>query len=203
MRPFQLTIHNLTKTYQDLEIWNNLNLTLESGRRYCLMGASGSGKTTLFRILLGLEHADSGSFSLTPRPDERLVAVFQENRLCESFSPLENVLLTAQSAYSRDQIYEELCRLLPEEAVTRPVSTLSGGMKRRVSIARAVLAPSCGILMDEPFTGLDDDTKKLVISYIKEKTCKKLLVISTHQEEDVSLLDGELLRLFDPVCHEV
>lgn len=196
MKPFQLTIHNLTKTYNNLEIWQNLNLTLESGRIYCLMGASGSGKTTLLRILLGLEHADSGSFRLTPQPDERLVAVFQEDRLCESFSPLENVLLTAGTVCSRSQIYHELCRLLPEEAITRPVSTLSGGMKRRVSIARAILTPSCGILMDEPFTGLDEDTRKLVISYIKEKTAPKLLLVSTHQEEDVALLDGVLLRLF-------
>ena len=69
-------------------------------------------------------------------------------------------------------------------------------MKRRVAIARALLAPSCAILMDEPFTGLDEDTKQTVIRYIKEKTTGKLLVVSTHQEEDITALDGTLLRPF-------
>lgn len=197
--PFRLVLRDLAKSYGSLHIWQNLDADFMSGRIYCLMGTSGSGKTTLFRILLGLEQADAGSISVFPDssvPAGDLVAVFQENRLCESFSPLDNVLLTTGRSCSRSQIYRELCRLLPEESVIRPVSTLSGGMKRRVSIARAVLTPARGILMDEPFTGLDEDTKKLVISYIKEKTAGKLLLISTHQEEDVALLGGELLRLF-------
>ena len=196
MIPFQLTIQNLSKSYGDLNVWKNLNLTLESGHTYCLMGASGSGKTTFFRILLGLEQPCSGTISLTPQQKHKLVAVFQENRLCETFSALDNVSLAAGRLLSRQEIYRELLRLLPEESILRPVSTLSGGMKRRVAIVRAVLAPSCGILMDEPFTGLDDDTRQIVVDYIKEKTTGKLLVVSTHQEEDVAALDGTLLRLF-------
>uniref|UniRef100_UPI00326111F8 ATP-binding cassette domain-containing protein n=1 Tax=Clostridium sp. NkU-1 TaxID=1095009 RepID=UPI00326111F8 len=60
-------------------------------------------------------------------------------------------------------------RLLPEEALSRPVSTLSGGMKRRVAIVRALSVPCGMVLMDEPFTGLDENTKRTVIQYIKEK----------------------------------
>lgn len=199
--PFCLALRDLTKSYGSQLIWQNLDADLLSGHIYCLMGSSGSGKTTLFRILLGLEAADAGNVSMSPSsasqgPEDVLTAVFQEDRLCESFSPLDNVLLTVGRSCSRSQVYHELCRLLPEESVIRPVSTLSGGMKRRVTIARAVLTPSLGILMDEPFTGLDEYTKKLVIAYIKEKTAGKLLLISTHQEEDIALLDGELLRLF-------
>lgn len=198
--PFRLVIRNLSKSYGERSIWKDLNLTLESGHIYGLMGASGSGKTTLFRILLGLEAPDSGTFTLTPKPFHPLTAVFQEDRLCEEFSPLDNVELTVRHSSgrvpSRKELYLELLRLLPEEAVLRPVNTLSGGMKRRVAIARALLAPSCGILMDEPFTGLDENTKQHVIQYIKEKTTGKLLVVSTHQEEDVAALGGTLLRLF-------
>lgn len=200
VNPFRLVIQDLSKSYGELSVWNDLNLTLESGHIYCLMGASGSGKTTLFRILLGLESPDCGTFTLTPLPRHPLVAVFQEDRLCEEFSPLDNVELvmkrSAGPVPGRQELYHELVRLLPEEAVLRPVSTLSGGMKRRVAIARALLAPSCGILMDEPFTGLDEDTKQQVIQYIKEKTTGKLLVVSTHQEEDIAALGGALLRLF-------
>lgn len=196
MSSFSLTIRNLSKAYGDHTIWSGLDLTLTSGSIYCLMGPSGSGKTTLFRILLGLEQPDSGEIRLNPQQKLRLTAVFQENRLCEAFSPLDNVLLAAGRSCSRAQAAQELCRLLPEECITRPVSTLSGGMKRRTAILRAMLAPSCGILMDEPFTGLDETTKGHVIDYIREKAAGRLLVIATHQPEDVEALDGILLRPF-------
>lgn len=203
---FTLKLRNLSKSYGELAVWADLSLTLESGRTYCLMGASGSGKTTLLRILLGLETAEAGSVKieyshegiLPSSPSSGrlpLVSVFQENRLCEDFSPLDNVMLAADPALSRQDIYGELCRLLPEESVLRPVRTLSGGMKRRVAIVRAMLAPSAGILMDEPFTGLDEDTRQSVISYILEKAVGKLLLIATHQEEDITALGATLIRL--------
>lgn len=222
MVPFRMITDHLSKSYGELDIFKDLSFILESGRTYCLMGPSGCGKTTLFRILLGLEPANGGSFwlesgtgdSIHPKPGAGnsfppgtagsrgpadrlpLVAVFQENRLCDSFSPLDNVLLGVRNTMSREAVCRELCRLLPEESILRPAGTLSGGMKRRVAILRALLAPSCGILMDEPFTGLDEDTKHVVISYIKEKTAGKLLLVSTHQEEDIPALNGKLLRLF-------
>lgn len=214
MEPFRLVTDHLSKTYGDLDIFKDLSFTLESGQTYCLMGPSGCGKTTLFRVLLGLEPASGGSFRLVSHDGDSfypelnikgvrqhrtglpLVAVFQENRLCDSFSPLDNVLLGVRNTMDREAVYRELCLLLPEEAILRPAATLSGGMKRRVAILRALLAPSCGILMDEPFTGLDEDTKSTVIAYIKEKTAGKLLMVSTHQEEDIPALNGKLLRLF-------
>lgn len=189
----KLQIHNLYKSFHQLDVLSNLNMELTGGHTYCLMGPSGSGKTTFFRILLGLEQADHGR--VDGLAGNRLVAVFQEDRLCETFSPLENVMLVTGKAYSVQQVKEELCRLLPEESITRPVSTLSGGMKRRTAICRALLAPSDGILMDEPFTSLDEQTKLVVIEYIKEKTAGKLLIVSTHQEEDLGLLNGTLITL--------
>ena len=158
---------------------------------YCLMAPSGAGKTTLLRILLGLEKPDSGQVQI-PSP---VTAVFQENRLCDAFSPLDNVLMAAGKSLDRQTAYSELCRLLPEEAILRPSSTLSGGMKRRVAIARALLAPSQAIIMDEPFTGLDEETKQTVIDYVKEKTAGKLLLITTHQEEEAAALGGQIVRI--------
>lgn len=187
-----LTIQQVCKSYGNLRVLNQISLHTEPGRPACLMGPSGSGKTTLLRLILGLETPDSGTIL---RPD-RLTAVFQENRLCEGFSPLDNVAMAASRTLTRGQIHDELCRLLPEESIVRPVRTLSGGMKRRAAIARALLAPSDGILMDEPFTGLDEDTKYQVISYIKEKAAGKLLFLTTHQEEDARLLGAEVLRPF-------
>ncbi|MEG0368940.1 MAG: ATP-binding cassette domain-containing protein [Hungatella sp.] len=183
-------LHNLSKSYDQLSVFQDLTMEFEEPQIYCLMGASGSGKTTLFRILLGLEDADSGTIS--GRNGRRMAAVFQENRLCETYSPLANVLLVTDPSYTETMVRAELCRLLPEESITRPVSTLSGGMKRRTAICRALLAPSDIILMDEPFTGLDEQTKQQVMTYIQEKSAGKLLLISTHQEEDIALLGGIL-----------
>ena len=194
--PFQLVIRNLSKSYGGLPLWDGLELTLVSGRAYCLMGASGIGKTTLFRVLLGLEKHDEGTICYRPMPKGRLTAVFQEDRLCESFSPLENVSLVVGKAMGREEIARELSCLLPLESVARPVSTLSGGMRRRVAIARSLLAPSCGILMDEPFTGLDEETRRQVIGYVKRKIGGRLLVVATHQEEEVKELGGERILPF-------
>lgn len=205
MSPYRLIIHDLSKAYGELAVLKRLSLTLESGHTYCLMGPSGCGKTTLLRLILGLEKPDAGSIctvsvsgpsSEEPYVSKHLVAVFQEDRLCEAFSPLENILLAAAGTLSRRQAHAELVRLLPEESISRPVSTLSGGMKRRTAILRALLAPSDGILMDEPFTGLDEATKHQVISYIKEKTEGKLLLLATHQEEDAALLEASILHPF-------
>ncbi len=143
-----------------------------------------------------MEKPDEGTICYRPMPKGRLTAVFQEDRLCESFSPLENVSLVVGKAMGREEIARELSCLLPLESVARPVSTLSGGMRRRVAIARSLLAPSCGILMDEPFTGLDEETRRQVIGYVKRKIGGRLLVVATHQEEEVKELGGERILPF-------
>lgn len=191
----ELNINHLSKSYGDLEVLTDVNLTLRSGNIYCLMGPSGSGKTTFFRILLGLLKADSGHME---GPNGiKTAAVFQENRLCEEFTPIDNLtMVTAGSSKeTRKKAKEALLKLLPEESLSRPVSTLSGGMKRRVAIARALWITSDMIIMDEPFTGLDDDTKRTVIRRIMECSKNKLVIISTHQEEDAGLLNGILMKI--------
>ena len=190
----ELIISKLSKSFHELPVLDDVSLHLVSGNIYCLMGPSGSGKTTLFRILLGLLDADSGEINGLKK--KRISAVFQENRLCEAFTPAENVtMVMPPSAGNHKKAVEALGRLLPAESLNRPVSTLSGGMKRRVAIIRALSVPFDMVIMDEPFTGLDKDTKQLVISYIKEVCKNKLVLISTHQEEDVQLLNGIKIHL--------
>jgi NitT/TauT family transport system ATP-binding protein len=192
---------HISKHYGELRVLEDISFTLDAGNVYCLTGVSGRGKTTLLRLILGLEPTDGGeihfgdSLSSGQEMSPRFSAVFQEDRLCETFSPLDNVLLTAKKCYTRSQIREELCLLLPEECLTRPVHTLSGGMKRRTAIARAMLAPADIILMDEPFTGLDEDTRHHVIRYILEKQDGRMILISTHQEDDIRLLNAKVIRL--------
>ena len=108
---------------------------------------------------------------------------------------MENLRLVLGKSVSREDIRRELSLLLPEESLSRPVSTLSGGMKRRTAVCRAMIAPSDAVILDEPFTGLDDETRRQVIAYIKSRQRGRLLIVSTHQEEDVALLGGELVRM--------
>lgn len=191
----ELVISQLSKSFDGRFVLDDVNLHLVSGNIYCLMGPSGSGKTTLFHILLGLVHADSGAINGIEK--ERISAVFQENRLCEAFTPIDNVtmVMPKSSGNHKSKAREALKRLLPDESLDRPVSTLSGGMKRRVAIIRALLVPFDMVIMDEPFTGLDEQTKQQTISYIKEQSAGKLVLISTHQEEDVQLLNGIKIHL--------
>ena len=194
-----LELQHISKSYDGLPVLKNLNLSFQQGQCYCLMSPSGSGNTPLLRILTGLEQADHGLILADGTPQDMsslpASAVFQEDRLCESFSPIENVAMCAGRSLKAPRIKWELARLLPEECLNRPVSTLSGGMKRRVAVARALLIPSHILLMDEPFTGMDDELKCNVISYIREKKDGRILILSTHQEEDVELIGGELVRL--------
>lgn len=191
----ELNVKHLCLSFHGISVLSDVNLSLHSGNVYCLMGPSGSGKTSFFKILLGLIDADSGIVDI---PNGiKISAVFQENRLCEEFTPIENLTMTVPG-YSRDlksKAREVLLNLLPEESLLRPVSTLSGGMKRRVAIGRALFKPSDLILLDEPFTGLDRKTKEKVISYIRTCTRDKLVMISTHQPEDAALFDGTLIHL--------
>ena len=191
----ELVIRKLCKSFDEHLVLDQVSLHLVSGNIYCLMGPSGSGKTTLFHILLGLVSADSGEVNGLNK--ERISAVFQENRLCEAFTPVENVtmVMPSSSGNNKRKAREALKRLLPEESLDRPASTLSGGMKRRVAIIRALMVPFDMVIMDEPFTGLDEETKQQVITYIKEQSAGKLVLISTHQEEDVQLLNGIKIHL--------
>lgn len=191
----KLEITGLSKSFGALLVLNQVTLSLTSDRSYCLMGPSGSGKTTLFQILLGLMTADAGS--IRGMEGKQVSAVFQEDRLCEAFTPIENVamVLPGRLKENRSKAAACLSRLLPKEALSRPVSTLSGGMKRRVAIVRALSMPSDLLIMDEPFTGLDETLKQKTIQYIREETGNRLLLVSTHQEEDVALLGADLIRL--------
>lgn len=197
----KIQMNEITKIYNSRAVLDRLNLTFESDAPCCLMGPSGAGKTTLLRILMGLERPDGGAFFITGDHGEdltgtaRFSAVFQEDRLCEAFTPIENIQMVTGRALPAEEIRRELSRLLPPECLDRPVWTMSGGMKRRTAICRAVLAQSQALLMDEPFTGLDEDNRRLAIRYIREKAAGRLLILTTHQEEDVELIGGRLVRL--------
>lgn len=191
----KLHIEGLCKSYGTEVVLCGLDLSLETGKAYCLMAPSGSGKTTLFRILMGLEQADAGRIYCGDSGSMRIAAVFQEDRLLEGYTALENLRFVTGRRYANEELTMYLQRLLPEDALHKPVHEFSGGMKRRTAILRALLAPSDFLIMDEPFTGLDADTKQAAIDLIRELAAGKLLLFSTHNQEDAALLGAKIISL--------
>ena len=190
-----VNIKGIYKSFNGQSVLENVDFMLAADQVYCLMGPSGMGKTTLLRIILGLENKDSGTITGIKRGE--IATMFQENRLCEELTPIDNVMLVMPNNVSRQTVRQNLEQILPPHCLHQPVSELSGGMKRRVALARTMNYPSKIIIMDEPFTGLDVKTKQTVIDYIHSMRNGRTALITTHSEEDVSLLGATKINLED------
>ena len=153
------------------------------------MGPSGCGKTTILRLIMGLEKTDSGM--IQGGENKKLSVVFQEDRLWESFTAISNILSVAPKKISQEEAIKHLEEIGLRDCFNKPVSQLSGGMKRRVAIVRAIL--SCGdlIILDEPFKGLDKESLNLAINYVKKHTLKSTVIVVTHSLEEAKLLEAD------------
>jgi NitT/TauT family transport system ATP-binding protein len=183
---------NLYKSFGDKLVLQDFSTVFPAGTLTCLMGPSGCGKTTLLRILMGLEKADAGSVTGLPR---RLSAVFQEDRLCEGFSAVSNIRLVTGRSIPAALIESHLLALGLGGSPSLPVREFSGGMKRRVALVRAVLARWELLLLDEPFKGLDEDTRRTAAAYLREHTAGRTVIMVTHDPAEVELTGGRLLRM--------
>lgn len=174
-----IEISNLSKTFGEKRVFENFSMILQDGGIYGLSAPSGRGKTTLLRILMGLLKPDSGSVT----PGVRWSAVFQTDRLLPGRTAAEQLLFVRGSRRNREDCRRFLSGLLPADSLEQPVGELSGGMQRRVAIARALWADSDAVLMDEPFTGLDEDTLRRTADFILANRNRRTLLLSTHQKE--------------------
>lgn len=186
-------IKNVSKAFGEKKVLRNATITLKDSGIYCLMGPSGMGKTTLLRILMGFETADSGEITGI-RPDD-ITTMFQEDRLLMDLTVTQNVALVYKKRPAHKKLVKDLEQILPRECLNQPVRELSGGMKRRVALARAVHFESRMIVLDEPFTGLDHVTKENVIRYILAHLNGRILLVATHGMDDAELLGAGIIRL--------
>ena len=188
---FRVTVRDLTKSYGDSLVLDHVSLNLESGCPCCLMAPSGAGKTTLFRILMGLETPDRGT--ITGLEGLRLSAVFQEDRLCENLNPVSNLRLVTL-ALSRTAAAEALAAVGLTDCQRQPARELSGGMRRRVAILRALLAEYDLLFLDEPFKGLDQETKEIVMADTRRRCAGRTVLFVTHDPAELEAL-GAVQRL--------
>ena len=155
-------------------------------------GSFGVGKTTLAYILMGLLKADAGQ--IIGLEGKKISAVFQEDRLIEHWDAIKNINLVCHKGVSKDEIHNNLKEIGLTDYEEKAVSLLSGGMRRRVAIVRALLADYDLLIMDEPFKGLDEKLKKQVINYLQNKVKGKTVII-THDKEEVSMLKADLITM--------
>ena len=188
----ELTVENLTKHYGGQPVLQGVSFTLGEGVT-CLMAPSGAGKTTLLRILLGLEKADGGR--VTGLAGRRISAVFQEDRLLPGMDAEGNLRFVLGTAWDEGRAAALLGELGLAAVGEKPVRDYSGGMQRRLALARALLIPFDLLLLDEPFAGLDRDNRDRAANCVQRHGAGRTVLAVTHDERDAAALGAEILRL--------
>lgn len=193
-----IVLDNVSKSFDGVKILDNLSLTLNEGSTVCIMGPSGCGKTTLLNIVAGLVLPDSGKVCGTI--GRRMAYVFQEPRLLPWKTVVENVELVMGEKIPKEQkrrkAMQYLDMVLLADAAQMMPDMLSGGMAQRVGIARALAAEAEILLLDEPFSSLDESMKntifKRLIAHFQKNGTTVAMV--THSAQDCDSLGAGIIR---------
>ncbi len=195
---------NVSFKYDKENILNNFNYSFENNKSYAVIGKSGSGKTTLMRLIMGLEDTTDGEIIINDqkvngkgfvKPAKRNVAlVFQDYALFPHLSVKKNILYGVKD----DSLLESIVKQLEiEDLLDRKTYQLSGGQQQRVAIARALVRKPNYLLLDEPFSNLDSETRDHSKSLIKS-VCKNeniSVIINSHNELDYEGMVDEVIDL--------
>ena len=185
-----IVLSGICKNYSEKRVLKDFSHRFPESRISCVLGPSGCGKTTLLRLICGLEQPDAGTIEGN---NVKFGMVFQENRLFENLCAEKNLLLTARKGFFR----EDARKLLEELGIhdfQKPVGAFSGGMKRRVAVARALASDWETLLLDEALTGLDGDNRMRTLEVIKKMTAGKTVICVTHSAGDAAYLGGNILE---------
>lgn len=184
-----MKIIDLTKRFDDKTVFDNYSLELNDGAVTYIMGSSGIGKTTLLRIISGLDKEFSG----TVEYNGSLAYVFQEPRLFPTLNVLQNIAVVNDNSKFDPRELLKLVEL--EDTESMMPNELSGGMKMRLSIARAIYSDADIILMDEPFASLDEDMKERIAPKIFELLKGKTIIVISHQLNDAEKYADNIVKI--------
>lgn len=189
----KLCILHCSKAYSGQPILQDISFTVRDGEFLSILGPSGCGKTTLLRIISGLLPPDCGT--VYGQEGTRFSAVFQEDRLCGNLTAAANVRLACGEFRSAGEISEAFAAVGLSGCENRLAGELSGGMKRRVALVRALLAEGGAVLLDEPFKGLDESTKRQAVEFSREMLRGRTAVLVTHDRTEAEALADEVIEL--------
>ena len=207
MKPI-IEIAHLSKRFGDLEAVRDLSFTVREGELFAFLGVNGAGKSTTISILCGRLRQDAGEVRIGGRQLEqegaaikaRLGVVFQNSALDKALTVLDNLRsraalygITGEAFRKRLEALDELLELKP--LLRRPVGKLSGGQRRRADIARALLHAPAILILDEPTTGLDPQTRSVVWRVIGRlrKEQGMTVLLTTHYMEEAADADAVLI----------
>lgn len=185
-----IEIKNISKSFNDKEVFKNLSLRINSGERIALVGKSGIGKTTFLRLLMKELVPDSGEIIFSE--DVRYSVVFQDNLLFENKTVYENIIFVKD--ISKEDVKKYLKTLYLEDIIDKKVCELSGGMKRRVAILRAIIYSGNLFIFDEALREVDLKTRDEIVNIINTMV-KETLIITTHNLNDIE--DLKVDRVID------
>ena len=176
-----LQLDKISLSIGDERVLDNLSHTFREGEVSAIIGESGVGKTTLLHLLCGLRKPTEGKCYTA---DARMAFVFQEPRLFPWLTAYENIKTVCPKEPARADALLSAMRLT--EAADKYPAALSGGMKQRVSIARALAYEPDILLLDEPFGGLDPELKAFVAQTVFSQMRGKTVIMVTHDENDLA-----------------
>nr|WP_294936928.1 ATP-binding cassette domain-containing protein [uncultured Flavobacterium sp.] len=216
-----IEIKDLKKSFGTNAVLDGFNMVLNEGENLVVMGKSGSGKSVMIKCLVGLEQADSGSIKIMGKDimqlkQEELDEVrteigflFQGSALYDSMSVRENIEFPLRRHPKKLGVIEDTTPLVTEalasvgleDAINMMPSELSGGMKRRIALARTLILQPKIILYDEPTTGLDPITSKEIIMLMQsvQKKYKTSSIIITHDVDCARVIANRMILLVDGI----
>jgi phospholipid/cholesterol/gamma-HCH transport system ATP-binding protein len=210
-----IEVKNIEKAFGEAQVLKGISTTFETGKTNLIIGRSGSGKTVMLKTLLGIHNPDSGTISFDGRiyselnPDEKrelrteIGMVFQGSALFDSLTVEDNVgfplkmFTKKRSREIRDRVNEVLDRVNLKDANKKFPAEISGGMQKRVAIARAIVNNPKYLFCDEPNSGLDPETSIVIDELIQEITreYEMTTVINTHDMNSVLQIGEKIVFL--------
>lgn len=194
-----IEINNLCKSYGDKIIFDNFNAIIYEGKKNILVGQSGRGKTSLIRILLGLEEYEGKIIGLTGKT---LSVVFQENRLLENNTVFENFRFIYGEKVNRELLETHLNSVGLKGILNKKVKTLSGGMKRRVSIVRGLYLDRDIYILDEPFKEIDEINYLNILKYFEDRSRGKTVILASHNSKEIARYGENIIYINEVSSNE-
>ena len=186
-------LDNITLVYGGQPVLRSCAIQMQPGERVALMGPSGCGKTSLLNIIAGLQEGSG-----TAEVNGTVSYAFQEPALFPWLTAVENInVVLRDSAASLPRAEKWLAAVGLADCAGKYPHQLSGGQKQRVAIARALAFGGDILLLDEPFKGLDEDTRRRVAALIDEAWQGRTLLLATHDPQEAELLECRVLQYHD------